>query len=116
MLATPLNEPLVFELFRFDCISGFGHDLAVRLDELGFTVFAGCLRPSGKGAKKLKSVSSRNLHIVPVDVGNDESVAKAHQYVVNHLPKNGKWLWCKVRKLPLYHMCYVYQRSLIYVV
>ena len=75
----------------FNATSGFGHDIAVRLDELGFTVFAGCLHPGGHGAKKLKSSSSNNLHIVPVDVGNDDSVLKAHQYVVENLPPNGMY-------------------------
>ena len=75
----------------FNSTSGFGHDIAVRLDELGFTVFAGCLHPGGHGAKKLKSSSSSNLHIVPVDVGNDDSVLKAHQYVVENLPPNGMY-------------------------
>ena len=68
---------------------GFGHDLAHRLDELGFTVFAGCLHPGGHGAKKLKSSSSEKLHIVNHDVSSDDSVAKAHQYVVDHLPESG---------------------------
>ena len=75
----------------FNATSGFGHDIAVRLDELGFTVFAGCLHPGGHGAKKLKSSSSNNLHIVPVDVGNDDSVLKAHQYVVDNLPPNSMY-------------------------
>ena len=71
--------------------SGFGHDIAIRLDELGFTVFAGCLHPGGHGARKLKSSSSNNLHLVPLDVGNDDSVLKAHQYVVENLPPNGMY-------------------------
>ena len=32
-------------VFISGCDTGFGHDLAVRLDKLGFTVFAGCLVP-----------------------------------------------------------------------
>ena len=55
-------------------------------------MFAGCLHPGGHGTKKLKSSSSERLHIVPLDVGSDESVAKAHEYVVKHLPENGKYI------------------------
>ncbi|KAL4234280.1 (2R 3R)-2 [Mactra antiquata] len=72
-------------------LTGFGHDVARRLDSLGFTVFAGCLYPDGEGAKKLKSESSKRLHIVPLDVASDESVLKAHDFVVKHLPNNGLW-------------------------
>ena len=33
-------------VFITGCDTGFGHDLAIKLDKLGFTVFAGCLVPS----------------------------------------------------------------------
>ncbi|KAL4233227.1 (2R 3R)-2 [Mactra antiquata] len=78
-------------VFITGCDTGIGHDVARRLDSLDFTVFAGCLYPDGEGAKKLKSESSKRLHIVPLDVASDESVLKAHDYVVKHLPKNGLW-------------------------
>ena len=52
-------------------------------------MFAGCLHPGHHGAKKLKASSSDRLHIVHHDVSSDESTAKAHQYVVEHLPENG---------------------------
>ena len=69
---------------------GFGHDLAVRLDQLGFTVFAGCLYPQGDGSVKLREHTSRDPHVVPLDVGKEESVLAAHDYVVKHLPETGK--------------------------
>ncbi|XP_060565054.1 D-beta-hydroxybutyrate dehydrogenase, mitochondrial-like [Ruditapes philippinarum] len=78
-------------VFITGCDTGFGHDLARRLDSLQFTVFAGCLHPEGDGAKKLKSASSKRLHVVPLDVGSDESVQEAHDYVVKHLPNSGMW-------------------------
>lgn len=53
-------------------------------------MFAGCLQPEGEGAKKLKSSSSKRLHIVPLDVGLDSSMEAAHDYVKKNLPKNGE--------------------------
>ncbi|XP_053407090.1 D-beta-hydroxybutyrate dehydrogenase, mitochondrial-like [Mercenaria mercenaria] len=78
-------------IFITGCDTGFGHDLARRLDNLKFTVFAGCLHPEGDGARKLKAASSKRLHVIPLDVGSDESVEAAHDYVVKHLPESGLW-------------------------
>lgn len=78
-----------------DCVfPGFGHDLALRLDSLKFTVFAGCLHPEGEDAKRLKSLSSYRLHIVSQDVGSDQSVGEAYKYVKEHLPKEGTLFAC----------------------
>lgn len=73
------------------CDTGFGHDLAQRLDAAKITVFAGCLNPDGAGAIRLKESCSKKLHIVPLDVSSDDSVDKAHNYIVKHLPENGLW-------------------------
>lgn len=78
-------------IFITGCDTGFGHDLARRLDSQQFTVFAGCLNPDSDGARKLKANSSKRLHIVPLDVGSDQSVEEAHDYVVKHLPESGLW-------------------------
>ncbi|PRD24017.1 UNVERIFIED_CONTAM: D-beta-hydroxybutyrate dehydrogenase [Trichonephila clavipes] len=56
------------------CDSGFGFELANRLDELGLHVFAGCLFPEGDGAKALKKSTSNRLHVVPMDVTSDEKL------------------------------------------
>jgi len=68
---------------------GFGHDLARRLDDHGFVVFAGCLHPDKAGAQQLRSGSSRRLHVVPHDVRSDDSTELAHAYVKKHLPAGG---------------------------
>ncbi|KAL3874508.1 hypothetical protein ACJMK2_037517 [Sinanodonta woodiana] len=73
------------------CDTGFGHDLAKRLDDLGFTVFAGCLYPDENGAKILAGKNSKRLHIVPMDVGKTESMSEALEYVKAKLPKTGLW-------------------------
>ena len=58
-------------------LPGFGHDLAKRLDELGFTVLAACLDPVGDGAKTLLITCSKRLHVIGLDVSRDDSVATA---------------------------------------
>lgn len=83
---------------------GFGHDLAKRLDELEFTVFAGCLKPEGEGARKLAKTSSKRLHVVPLDVGSDSSVEEAHEYVKKHLPKNGRTPFSKIKSIGVNNM------------
>jgi 3-hydroxybutyrate dehydrogenase len=67
------------------CDSGFGNMLAKRLIENDFTVFAGCLDPNGEGAKKLKESARPDLHILHLDVTNDQHLAKAKDFVYKHL-------------------------------
>lgn len=90
-LLQPTNNKAVFVT---GCDSGFGHELAKRLDGLGFTVYAGCLVPDGDGALELKEICSDQLHIVPLDVTKDEVVAKAAQFVKDTL--DGRDLWAVV--------------------
>lgn len=71
------------------CDSGFGNHLARRLDEKGFTVFAGCLIPNREGAQQLKEQSSSRLHIVHVDVTDEWLVRGAVKYVKENLGDNG---------------------------
>ncbi|KAF8783425.1 D-beta-hydroxybutyrate dehydrogenase like protein [Argiope bruennichi] len=73
-----------------------GHRMARRFDELGMVVFAGCLQPEAKGALELKSICSKRLHIVPMDITNDEQVRKAVEYVEANLPPRERGLYCLV--------------------
>lgn len=63
------------------CDTGFGHDLALRLESLGCRVYAGCLCPEGDGAKKLKETKSSRMHVLHLDVTKDEHVAAAKEFV-----------------------------------
>ncbi|KAJ8318543.1 hypothetical protein KUTeg_003634 [Tegillarca granosa] len=56
------------------CDSGFGQSLALRLDKLGYTVFAGCLLSDREGARYLRENGSDNLHVVQIDVTDDWQV------------------------------------------
>ena len=69
---------------------GFGHDLANQLYRSGFTVFAGCLKPDGPGADKLRSCGTDRMHVVALDVTRAEDAQKALEYVKANLPENGK--------------------------
>ncbi|XP_068575990.1 D-beta-hydroxybutyrate dehydrogenase, mitochondrial isoform X2 [Cebidichthys violaceus] len=73
------------------CDSGFGHQLAQRLDRKGFVVFAGCLSPEGAGAQSLARQSSSNLQILKLDVTSDEEVQQAKKMVQENLPEKGLW-------------------------
>uniref|UniRef100_A0A8C3XKU1 BDH protein n=2 Tax=Chelydra serpentina TaxID=8475 RepID=A0A8C3XKU1_CHESE len=74
------------------CDSGFGHLLALRLHRLGFTVFAGCLRPGGEGARRLlREAGPGRLRVLPLDVTRERDVAAAKELVLSHLPETGFW-------------------------
>jgi NAD(P)-dependent dehydrogenase (short-subunit alcohol dehydrogenase family) len=73
------------------CDSGFGHELAKRLDKLGVTVFAGCLFPEGVGANELKSACSNRLHILHLDVTSEDHIQNAVTDVKNSLGEKSKY-------------------------
>ncbi|XP_071552182.1 LOW QUALITY PROTEIN: D-beta-hydroxybutyrate dehydrogenase, mitochondrial-like [Panulirus ornatus] len=74
------------------CDSGFGHALALNLDQLGFRVFAGCLKADGEGADHLRQEGSSRLHVLQMDVTNQDQLDKAVQHV-KHLLPDGEVLW-----------------------
>ncbi|KAM4042459.1 retinol dehydrogenase 7-like [Anomaloglossus baeobatrachus] len=74
------------------CDSGFGNLLALRLLDMGFTVFAACLFPDGEGAQALINHSSPGqVKVIRLDVTKDEEVEKVKQYVKENLPEKGLW-------------------------
>ncbi|XP_033112023.1 D-beta-hydroxybutyrate dehydrogenase, mitochondrial-like [Anneissia japonica] len=83
-------------VFITGCDTGFGHNLALRLDQLGYLVYAGCLHPENKNARILQTSSkSKKLTIVACDVTSDESVLAAKEKVQKSLP-SGFILWAIV--------------------
>ena len=58
-------------------LSGFGHELVKRLDQLGFTVFAGCLSEKSEGAQNLQKECTRRVHILKLDVTKSEDIRRA---------------------------------------
>ncbi|XP_004589694.2 retinol dehydrogenase 5 [Ochotona princeps] len=74
-------------VFITGCDSGFGRLLALRLDQRGFQVLAGCLTPSG--AEKLQQVASSRLHTTLLDVTDPQSVQRAATWVEMHVKETG---------------------------
>ena len=78
------------------CGSGFGNNLAINLSKIGFKVFACCLNDQSEGAKKLKALDAdktgSRIHVIKMDVTNQEQVDEAFNYVKNCLQKD-EALW-----------------------
>lgn len=70
---------------------------AKRLNEYGFTVFAGCLFPDGQGPKDLASSVKYpdKLILLKVDVSCDKSVKSAFEHIQTSLNNNAQ-LWAVV--------------------
>ena len=73
-------------VFITGCDSGFGNQLAKKLDSLGFNVFACCF--TERGADELRKVSSARLKTLSLDVTKTESIVKAKEFVEKHLPSD----------------------------
>ena len=72
------------------CDSGFGRCTAIKLDQLGCHVFAGCL--TQRGAKELRQISDNRIHTIMLDVTNADDITKAVTIVKQILPQ-GQGLW-----------------------
>jgi hypothetical protein len=73
--------------------------LGIRLDGLGFTVFAGCLQPTGPDAVLLSRETSDRCTILSVDVTSQESLDEAKKTVEGLLAVSGQSEWTRI-KLP----------------
>ncbi|CAG5135600.1 unnamed protein product [Candidula unifasciata] len=80
-------------IFITGCDTGFGRELAIHLDSLGFNVFAGCLTKDG--AQSLSAAASSRLTTVPLDITKPESVQEALRLTQQRLPKE-KGIWALV--------------------
>ena len=69
------------------CDSGFGYELAKKLDARGLRVFAACL--TSEGQAKLTSECSRQLITLKLDVTEPSDVQKALELVKSRLPSQG---------------------------
>lgn len=78
-------------VFNLGCDSGFGRELAEKLDKMGYHVFAGCLAPDREGARSLKESTSERLKIVPIDVTDDFQVQQAVKFVKDNIGENRKY-------------------------
>ena len=67
------------------CDSGFGKLTAIRLDQLGFHVFATCLTTEGE--ESLKDVCSERLNTLHLDVTSSEEIREVYQEVQSKIPR-----------------------------
>lgn len=69
--------------------SGFGHDLCIQLDKLGFTVFA-CVRTvlNDNRVDSLVKSCSRKLQVVKLDVTQEEDIDEAYETVKEFVSNN----------------------------
>lgn len=68
------------------CDSGFGRETALRLDSLGFNVFATCL--TSEGQAKLTNMCSKRLTALHLDVTSSQEIEAAFKFVAQNLPEN----------------------------
>ncbi|CAG5130334.1 unnamed protein product, partial [Candidula unifasciata] len=73
------------------CDSGFGNACARQLVSQGFTVIAGCYNIGCDGALALKEIVTDNLHIVKLDITNEEDVQKVVMKIRNLNHDRGLW-------------------------
>ncbi|KAH8345502.1 hypothetical protein KR084_006691, partial [Drosophila pseudotakahashii] len=72
--------------------------LAKKLDDLGFTVYAGFNTPieDSDEAKILKEETSGRMKLLHLDVTSDKTILEAALYVSKHLPHGAEGLWSVV--------------------
>ncbi|PIK48325.1 putative D-beta-hydroxybutyrate dehydrogenase, mitochondrial-like [Apostichopus japonicus] len=75
------------------CDSGFGHGIAIRLDKLGFYVYAGCLFPEGEGSKVLQQQCSKRLQVIKLDVTKQDEVDFVYEMISKNLKVLDIELW-----------------------
>ena len=68
------------------CDSGFGEETAIRLDQMGFHVFATCLTPAGE--ESLKAACSDDLQVYHLDVTRHKEVQYVFEEIKRSLPRN----------------------------
>ncbi|XP_006817210.2 D-beta-hydroxybutyrate dehydrogenase, mitochondrial-like, partial [Saccoglossus kowalevskii] len=75
------------------CDRGFGLSMAKHFYSLGFEVFAGCLFKDGRGdgAMELETMGSGRLHVLQLDVADDEQVKMAVKCVEEQTGERGLW-------------------------
>ena len=68
------------------CDSGFGRETALRLDGLGFHVFATCL--TSEGQADLTTMCSQRLRAIRLDVTDSHEIRETFKFVKQTLPEN----------------------------
>lgn len=72
------------------CDRGIGHELAKKLDSLGYYVFAGCLYKGQEGEQDLVAACSTRLTTLQIDVSKREQIQQAAVEVEHNLGPNSE--------------------------
>lgn len=83
------------------CDSGFGYETAKQLNSFGFTVFALCLSPDSCDLKQSSKYQDK-IHLIRVDVTNDDEIKQAKEQIKDHLEQNNQVLWTVVNNAGLF--------------
>lgn len=84
----PVDDKAVFIT---GCDSGFGLDIAKQLLAKEFIVFAGCLNTESDGAKELRDTGCSHLHIMKLDVTDEDSIKQCADIVQEICDNSGLW-------------------------
>ena len=86
------------------CDSGFGNRLAYKLNQNGFRVYATVLSENSEGSKQLlrSAVFEDKMHVLEMDVTNDENVRRVYREVTKDLESNGDQLWAVVNNAGMF--------------
>ncbi|XP_049845791.1 D-beta-hydroxybutyrate dehydrogenase, mitochondrial-like [Schistocerca gregaria] len=78
------------------CESRIGYALAKRLDELGFTIFAGFTNANDSVGQKLREEASGRLHLLQLDVTSEADIRAAVALVRQKLPSPSAGVWAVI--------------------
>lgn len=74
-----------------DMRSSYAYELALRLDQQGYMVFAGCRDCNSHGARSLASRGSRSLAILQLDVTKQDEIKNAAEMIQDSVGEEGVW-------------------------
>ncbi|CAG2118196.1 unnamed protein product, partial [Medioppia subpectinata] len=79
-----------------------GHRLAIRLNEIGFHVYAGCLDPQGSGAEDLRTKCKHEsaMCVLELDVTRDDHIDRCFHIIESDLQTRDYKLWSVLYGLP----------------
>lgn len=88
------------------CDSGFGNELAVRLNGLGFFTIATCRDVGSDGAQQLgqRVRFTDRLLVIQVDVTNDSQIDTSFAQIEDTLRDKGLELWALVNNAGVFHI------------
>ena len=70
--------------------SSYAYELALRLDQQGYMVFAGCRDCNSRGARSLASRGSKSLAILQLDVTKQDEIRNAAEMIQDSVGEEGK--------------------------